>query len=73
MTPHRRDISEFFVMILSTQNCKQTFVFQNGMDIEENTEETAMITLGTKLIQLGRTRDKSDNTLKAGKEHVIRR
>ena len=43
------------------------------MDTEKNTEETALITLGTKLIQLGRARDKSDTALKAGKEHVIRR
>ena len=39
----------------------------------ENTGETAEITLKTKLIQLGRARDKSDNVLKGGKEHVIRR
>ena len=43
------------------------------MDTEKNTEETALITLRTKLIQLGRARDKSDTALKAGKEHVIRR
>jgi hypothetical protein len=39
----------------------------------ENTGEIAEITLKTKLIQLGRARDKSDNVLKGGKEHVIRR
>ena len=38
-----------------------------------NTKESAQDTLKTKLIQLGRAKDKSDNALKAGKEHVIRR
>jgi Arc/MetJ-type ribon-helix-helix transcriptional regulator len=39
----------------------------------ENTKESAEVTLKTKLVQLGRAKDKSDNALKTGKEHVIRR
>ncbi len=39
----------------------------------ENTKETAEVTLKTKLVQLGRAKDKSDNALNTGKEHVIRR
>ena len=42
------------------------------MDTDKNTEETALITLETKLIRLGRARDKSDTALKASKEHVMR-
>ena len=41
------------------------------MATEQNMGEPAKITLKTKLIQLGRVRDKWDNTLKAGKEQVI--
>ena len=41
------------------------------MATEQNMGETAKITLKTKLIQLGRVRDKWDNALKAGKEQVI--
>jgi predicted sugar kinase len=43
------------------------------METGENTGETAEITLKTKLIQLGRARDKSDSVLKGDIEHIIRR
>ena len=38
-----------------------------------NMKEAVQVILKTKLIQLGRGKDQSDNALKAGKEQVIRR
>ena len=40
---------------------------------EMDSNETAVTTLETKLIQLGRARDKADAVLRAGKERAIRR